>query len=485
MASKSSTFEKYYVLDTNIILQDAHSIITLSDNSENLVIIPETVLDELDAKKSGFEEINYQAREFGRLLGDAEVISMNSVSGDYKIIELKINHGHNVRVDIISKDVYKTDMKSVPMNIYNDRKILEIAGFAVDHYLGDDDDKNKLVFLSLDIMARTRALSLKIPTETLRGDSEQEFDYEFHKTIVLPTDIPTHEFNSLPVAAIDDNAKAYNFSYTLKMPSGKEVLAVVKNGFLNPIDEDELRKQSVSPKNKEQLFFSHALLDDFFNVLVVDARAGSGKTLLAVSAAMKKIRKKQYSKIVYIRNSIESLDRGEEIGFLSGNDEKFKIYNHPLMDSIEYIVRSEMKKSINNKPGGKESDMQSAAVQERVLETIEQYGIETAWVGELRGRTITNSFVIIDEAQNMSNKTLQMVLTRIDSSSKVVILGSNKQIDNFYTNRHTNGLSTLLNSTQTKYDEVNLFSITLNKVLRGPITEWSEKVFSGEYAKKD
>lgn len=485
MASKSSTFEKYYVLDTNIILQDAHSIITLSDNSENLVIIPETVLDELDAKKSGFEEINYQAREFGRLLGDAEVISMNSVSGDYKIIELRINHGHNVRVDIISKDVYKTDMKSVPMNIYNDRKILEIAGFAVDHYLGDDDDKNKLVFLSLDIMARTRALSLKIPTETLRGDSEQEFDYEFHKTIVLPTDIPTHEFNSLPVAAIDDNAKAYNFSYTLKMPSGKEVLAVVKNGFLNPIDEDELRKQSVSPKNKEQLFFSHALLDDFFNVLVVDARAGSGKTLLAVSAAMKKIRKKQYSKIVYIRNSIESLDRGEEIGFLSGNDEKFKIYNHPLMDSIEYIVRSEMKKSINNKPGGKESDMQSAAVQERVLETIEQYGIETAWVGELRGRTITNSFVIIDEAQNMSNKTLQMVLTRIDSSSKVVILGSNKQIDNFYTNRHTNGLSTLLNSTQTKYDEVNLFSITLNKVLRGPITEWSEKVFSGEYAKKD
>ena len=93
-------------------------------------------------------------------------------------------------------------------------------------------------------------------------------------------------------------------------------------------------------------------------------------------------------------------------------------------------------------------------------------------------RTLSNSFIIIDEAQNMSNKTMQMVLSRVDSSCKVVILGSNKQIDNFYVNRYTNALTTLLKSTQNENNLVNIFAIKLEKkVLRGPITEWAENIF--------
>jgi|SaaInlStandDraft_4_1057021.scaffolds.fasta_scaffold43651_1 predicted ribonuclease YlaK len=209
----------------------------------------------------------------------------------------------------------------------------------------------------------------------------------------------------------------------------------------------------------------------------------SGKTLLALSGAMKMIRKKQYSKIVYIRNSIESTDKGEEIGFLSGNEEKFAIYNHPLMDSIEYIVRNEMKKTVNNKSSGKDSDINQNTVQEKIEETIDRYAIETMWTGEARGRTISDAIVIIDEAQNMSNNTMQLMLTRIDCTCKVMILGSNKQIDNFYINKHTNGLSTVLNSTQMEYEGISLFSVQLNKVLRGPITEWAENIFTGEFSK--
>lgn len=485
MVNTENQFKKYYVIDTNIILQDAHSIMTLSDNSENLVIIPETVLDELDAKKSGFDEINYQARQFGRLLSDAEVISMNSVSGDYKIIELKLNHGHNVRIDIISKEMYKVETTKIAGNILNDRKILEIAAFAQDHYLDDDGRKKELLeFLSLDIMARTRALSLKIPTTTLRGNSDKDFDYTFHKTITVENEFSSEYFNDKDIREFDPEYKTYNFSYSFQLPSGREILAsIISGGKISLLDEDEIRRQAVGPKNKEQLFFSNAITKDEYQVLVIDAKAGSGKTLLALSGAMKMVRKKQYSKIVYIRNSIESLDKGEDIGYLSGNEEKFKIYNHPLMDSIEYIVRSEMKKTINNKAGAKDSDLNNLAIQEKIEETIERYGIGTMWVGELRGRTITDSVIIIDEAQNMSNKTMQMVLTRIDASCKVIVLGSNKQIDNFYINKHTNGLSTLLNSTQAEYDGINMFSIQLNKVLRGPITEWAESIFSGEFAK--
>ncbi|MBD3841445.1 MAG: PhoH family protein, partial [Campylobacterales bacterium] len=109
---------------------------------------------------------------------------------------------------------------------------------------------------------------------------------------------------------------------------------------------------------------------------------------------------------------------------------------------------------------------------------IQNYSIETMWVGEMRGRTLSNAFIIIDEAQNMSNKTMQMVLSRIDSSCKVVILGSNKQIDNFYVNKHTNSLTTLLKSTQNQSELVNTFAIKLQKILRGPITAWAENIFS-------
>lgn len=109
---------------------------------------------------------------------------------------------------------------------------------------------------------------------------------------------------------------------------------------------------------------------------------------------------------------------------------------------------------------------------------ISNYGIETMWVGEMRGRTLSNAFIIIDEAQNMSNKTMQMVLSRIDSSCKVVVLGSNKQIDNFYVNKYTNALTTLLKSTKNENKLVNTYAIKLQKVLRGPITEWAEEIFS-------
>lgn len=483
MPNNTNRFEKYYVVDTNIILQDAHALMTLSDNSQNLIILPETVLDEIDSKKSGFDEINYQAREFGRLLADAEVITMHNVSSDYKIIELRINHGHNVRIDIISKESYKAESsKSIAGNILNDRKIIEIAKFAQDHYLHGDDNDSSLTFISLDIMARVRALSVKIPTDTLKG-ADDSIDLEFYKTVNINEELEPEQLLNKRIIDLDPDHKCHNYSYSFITPSGREILGAVFKDKVAPLDEDEIRRQAVIPKNRDQLFFSNAILDDRYQILTVDARAGSGKTLLALSGAMKMIRKKQYSKIVYIRNSIESLDKGEDIGYLSGNEEKFKIYNHPLMDSLEYIVRSEMKKTINNKSGGKESDINQFTVQEKIEKTIERYDIETMWVGEMRGRTISDAVIIIDEAQNMSNKTMQMTLTRIDATCKVIVLGSNKQIDNFYINKHTNGLTTLLRSTQTDYEGITMFSIQLNKVLRGPITEWAEKIFSGEFNK--
>ena len=147
------------------------------------------------------------------------------------------------------------------------------------------------------------------------------------------------------------------------------------------------------------------------------------------------------------------------------------------MDSLDYIVRSEHKRKRSKKIETPYTPLEDSEANARVEQLIANYGIETMWVGEMRGRTLSNSFIIIDEAQNMSNKTMQMVLSRIDSSCKVVILGSNKQIDNFYVNKYTNALTTLLKSTKYENKFVNIFAIKLEKVLRGPITEWAESIF--------
>ena len=148
------------------------------------------------------------------------------------------------------------------------------------------------------------------------------------------------------------------------------------------------------------------------------------------------------------------------------------------MDSLDYIVRTDYKKKRAKKSDIQTTQLDDSEVNARVEQMIANYGIETMWVGEMRGRTLSNAFIIIDEAQNMSNKTMQMVLSRVDDSCKVVILGSNKQIDNFYVNKYTNALTTLLKVTKNENSGVNIFAIKLEKVLRGPITKWAEDIFS-------
>ncbi|MFW0742561.1 PhoH family protein [Aliarcobacter butzleri] len=464
-------FDKYYVLDTNILLEDATNIYKLSQDGKNLIILAETVLDEIDTKKSGFDEINFQAREFARILEDSNIIS--STKKDlYKIIRLKINNKDTV-IDIISKDEYEINSKNVSLNIINDRKILEISTFANTYY------KHKVEFISLDIMARTRAISLDIKTNSLLGKDKDIFDLDFIKYI----DINFEDLEYLDneeIIKFDKDFKPYNFSYCFKVKHSDQVLlANIQNKKIKLLDELEVRDQVITPLNKEQLFFSDAIINHFYNVLIIEAKAGSGKTLLALSGALKLVRQKFFQKIIYIRNSIESLDKGEDVGYLPGLEEKFKIYNHPLMDSLDYIIRTEHKRKRNKKaPDVVFQQLDDSEVTARIEQMISNYGIETMWVGEMRGRTLSNSFIIIDEAQNMSNKTMQMVLSRIDSSCKVVVLGSNKQIDNFYVNKYTNALTTLLKSTKNEDNLVNIFAIKLEKVLRGPITEWAEQIFS-------
>lgn len=459
--------EKYYCIDTNIILDNPSNIIKLYDNG-NILIIPEIVIDELDAKKSGFDEINYNARQFARFLDESEIISKEVVD-DLMIIKTKIET-LNIEILIVSKTEYQCENTKIALNVLNDRKILEVAKGMQKIY-------PELKLISLDIMCRTRALSMNIKSETLKGKDEK-LSFEFHKTITVPDLKLIKECSS--VYDIDPDYKPENYSYTIIDDfTARQKLYSVINERLYEINEATLEKQSVKPINKEQKFFSNAILEDRFDVLVVDAKAGSGKTLLSLSAAMRLVALKKYSRIIYIRNSIESVDKGEDIGYLPGLESKFEIYNHPLMDSLRYIVKNDIKKSKANTAKSKQDkDVNDEnTINEKIQEYIKQYGIETCWPGEARGRTFSDAIIIMDEVQNMSAKTAHLISSRIDKTCKLIAVGSNKQIDNMYTNKYINGLSKFLNASKKTHSEVSMFAGELNKVIRGPITEWAERIF--------
>ena len=456
-----------YILDTNIILDSVENLLTLSDNNTNTLVIPETVIDELDAKKTGFEDINFNARQFARLLEDSTIVSNEQV-GPLHVITTNIDT-LDISLKIISKKDYTCDTQTVALNILNDRKILE----ASSDYINLVDKQSTLV--SLDIMFRTRALSMGLNAEALVGKNS-DIPNEFHKTIEVSNIM---SLNSAVITAVDPSYVVENYSYTLvDRDTGNEKLAYVANGHLYFLDEADLGRQSVRPMNKEQKLFVNAILSDMYQIIISDAKAGSGKTLLSLATAMRLVAKKKFSNIVYVRNSIESLAKGEDVGYLPGLEEKFKIYNHPLFDSLRFIAKSELTKSNANKSRANTTVISEDTITAKVDEYIEKYRIQTMWVGEMRGRTISDAIVIVDEIQNCSASTGQLILSRLDKNCKVICIGSNRQIDNLYTNKYINSLSFLLKAAKSLHEEVSLFAIELNRVLRGPITEWSEKIFT-------
>ena len=235
-------------------------------------------------------------------------------------------------------------------------------------------------------------------------------------------------------------------------------------------EELDFRGLEVKPINLKQKFFMKALLSDMYDIHVIDARAGSGKTLMAFVAAMRLVSKGGYEKIVYVRNSIESVDKGADIGYLSGNDEKFRIYNMALYDTLEFIAKKKMKKRDNTQEP-------QIAIEKKVADLMTKYNIEKLWPGEARGRTLSNAIVIMDEWQNSSNNTTQLILSRLDNNCKAIIIGSNRQIDNMYLNRFNNGLTSLLKQTKKEQSHISLFAIELDKSVRGKFSHFADEIF--------
>lgn len=256
---------KTWILDTNIILDDPSNLVKLSENNKNKIVIPEVVLDELDAKKSGFEEINFNARQFARMLEDADIKEKRQKRG-LTLITTTIN-SLNVDITIISKEKYECEETNIAVNILNDRKILEAGKDYFTTFTSEE-----CVIMSLDIMCRTRALSLGGNTETLKG-KDQAKELNFHR--VVEVDDIESSFNGKNILEIDPDYTESYYSYTLvDKTTGRQKLGQVQNKHFYFIVEDNLTKQSVNPMNKEQKFFVNAMIEGYANIIAIDAKAG-------------------------------------------------------------------------------------------------------------------------------------------------------------------------------------------------------------------
>lgn len=385
-------FEKVFILDTNIILDDASNLFNISQNGKNLIVLPETVIDELDNKKSGFDEINFQAREFGRILSEAKVIKTRE-SGSTKnvnIISLEIN---DIFIDIISFRNYYLD--NVERTIINDRKIIKVAQFSKKYYNAED-----IIFLSNDIMCRTRAISLNVKTEGLITNKEL-IRSNFIKVIENFDSSLFKEMENDFIEKYDPEYKIENYCYHFQCSDGNTKIAYIVDKKITFINDSDFDSYTIKPLNLGQRFAMAGMIEPRYSVCLIDAKAGSGKTLLAVSAGIGLVKKGDFDKIIYIRNSVESVDKAEEVGFLPGLETKFAIYNYSLYDTLEFIVQHSLKQKEKeqNKVGNqlKNDHNRQEYVQSEIDELQRRYNIETCWPGSIRGRTFSNAFVIIDE----------------------------------------------------------------------------------------
>lgn len=451
----------YLVLDTNILLLDHLNITTLGSDGSTIVL-PSTVIQETDSKKSVPGELGYQARSFGRMIARGTIHDPILVE-DLVITPVTLDCGTSVH--ITSTNTYP-DFTDLDPSIINDRKIIEIA-------LQYHNIYSKTTFISNDVMARISATALGLHSIDLKVT--EDTTYNFIKFLSIEDPEIFRTLHNSPIAEIDPSYTPENYSYRFESTTtGQVKLATVVRGVISIIGketEKELRQQDAPPINSEQLLLSSAIHEPTNDIIICDAKSGSGKTVTAISNAIKLVKKGRFNSILYIRNTIDDVSTSEEeIGFLSTNEAKEAVYLHALHDTLDFIVR---RKFSNSKAKGEELEKK---IEEGIVKLTTECDIQAMIPLGMRGRTFTDSVIIIDEVQNMPSATLQKILTRVGKGSKVILIGSQNQIDSSYLTRFNNGLAVLLDAA-TKPSNIQLFATSLHKVARSPICEFAETLF--------
>jgi PhoH-like ATPase len=406
---------KVFVLDTSVILYDGQS---LRNFQEHDVAVPITVLEELDQFKKGNSVMNLQAREFIRQL--------DQLSGGNLLREwIPLNGHQSGRVRVLPDDAQLPEEARVFGNDKNDHRILAAA-----LRLREGEPGRRVILVSKDINLRLKARAVNLLAEDYETIKIRDVEklHRGHAIVEVQDEAAIDALfgtGPLPPEVFGIEGAIANHYFILRS-ARKSALA-----YFNPETGllERLQKQAaygISPRNAEQTFALHAILNPAVQLVTLSGAAGTGKTLLALAGALEQ---RRLYRQIYLGRPIVPLSN-KDLGYLPGDiHSKINPYMQPLWDNLGFIKGQ-------FETGEKES--------KRIDDMVEQEKLHIVPLAYIRGRSFTRVMFIVDEAQNLTPHEVKTVITRAGEGTKIVLTGDIFQIDTPYLDAQSNGLSYLI-----------------------------------------
>ena len=432
----SKNLAKIFVLDTNVILHDATCIHHFEDNE---VVIPISVLEELDQFKRGNEQIHFNARDFLRSLDDLSTGSDDS--------ELKDGDG---KIRVVVNHNWHPDVEASFQDDCPDHRIINCA-----YKLHIDNPDREIILVTKDTNMRLKSRSLGLSAEDYSRDSIEDVSQVYTGSRLIE-DVDSKEIDVLYASYGIDGGEIKcvidpmaNENFILR--NGQKSILATFDPFDNKVVRvDKPSSYGIKPRNAEQSFALHMLMDNRIQLVSLSGKAGTGKTLLALAAALEL--RSEYRQIFLARPIVPLSNR--DLGFLPGDiQSKLDPYMQPLFDNLS-VIRHQFKSN----------DKRSI----KIDELLEQNKLLITPLTYIRGRSLQKSFFIVDEAQNLTPHEVKTVITRAGEGTKVVFTGDIHQIDHPYLDKRSNGLTYLIS--RMKGQDV-FAHITLEKGERSELAE--------------
>ncbi len=405
--------DNIYILDTTVILHEAASVFNFPDS---LIIIPIDVIEQVDRFKRDINELGKNARQFNRSI-DA-LRSKGSLTNG-----IPLDNGALVQI------VLKEATLPVSLSDSTLRADSSILAFALS--LRQQHPEKRVTIVSKDLNLRIKADALGLHAEGYEKDRfDEALSYEgVHSLLVNEAQIAEfHKYGTLTYEGKDHILRSNEFA-TLQSASDGKVLGLARvaphtRNTLVPLKFANEEMVGLKPLNIEQTFVMEALLDDSIKLVTLLGPAGTGKTLLAVAAGLRKVLKDYlYNRVLVARPTIPM---GKDIGYLPGDiKEKMRPWMQPIFDAIELIQSLDRRSRRPTLPTN--------------LLEIDELQVEP--LTYIRGRSIPGQFLIIDEAQNLTPLEAKTIITRVGRNSKIILTGDCQQIDHPYMDAYSNGLS--------------------------------------------
>lgn len=406
---------KNFVLDTNVLLHNPQAIYSFADNN---IIIPITVIEELDKFKSSTDRKGMHARQVLREIDSC--IKKGALNKG-----AKIKSGGSLKIDLGIQE----KLQHLPHGMdlaANDNKILSCAY--------ELQKKGEIVFfISKDLNARIKAEALGIKA---RDFEKQKVEYASLYKGWKEVTVSSKQINTLYQDG-EIEVKGYTFydnEFALVKTTENNSTAICKYDSVRKkvVLLNNYEAMQIYPLNLEQKFAFDLLMNDSIKLVTLLGLAGTGKTLIALACALAKTLKENlYTKILVARPIIPM---GKDIGFLPGSkDEKLSYWMQPIFDNLEYIL---------NKSGfSKDKNGEVRNVSDVIDQLIKSNKLEIEALTYIRGRSIPNQYIIIDEAQNLTPHEIKTIISRVGQGTKIVLTGDPEQIDNPYLDANSNGLT--------------------------------------------